>query len=208
MPWGGTVRKIIMTLIIVFISLPALAELGLSNVVEKEIQRAPAMPQKQHPIKYVKETFYPYTIHMSSWRDPALAIERMDSLRLMLRPTFITKIDLGEKGVWYRVDYGLFTTIKDAVEKSRELQGAKIANKSAFVGTPVPYAIKVGTFETEEQALAEQSRLRSLGAISYIVEGSERCFRLLVGAYPDKDSTKLVQNDLGAIGITFKITKR
>ncbi|MEA3221667.1 MAG: SPOR domain-containing protein [Thermodesulfobacteriota bacterium] len=201
-------KSIIMTLIIVFISLPALAELGLSNVVEKEIQRAPAMPQKQHSIKYVKETFYPYTIHMSSWRDPAPAIEKMNSLRLTLRPTFITKIDLGKKGVWYRVDYGLFATIKDAVVKSRELQEAKIANKGAFVGMPVPYAIEIGTFKTEEQALAEQSRLRNLGVISYMVKESERCFRLLVGAYPDKDSTKLAQDDLGAIGISLKITKR
>lgn len=201
-------KSIIITLMMIFISLPALAEFGISNVVDKEIQKVPPLTHKQYPIKYEKKIFYPYTIHISSWRDPSRAIEEMDRLRSRFIPTFITKIDLGEKGIWYRVDYGLFLTIKDAVRKSRQLQRTNIANKGAYVGTPVPYAIEIGMFETEEQALSEQSRLRTLGVISYIVKESNRCFRLLVGAYPDKNSTKIAQGDIRAIGLNFKITKR
>ncbi len=199
----------ILALMLALAASPLWADFGLSNVVTKEIHRTVPLLETPAVVRDCKkEDFYPYTIHLSSWQAPEDALREREMLELEQEPLFITKINLGDSGVWYRLDYGLFVSIKDAVLRLRSLQGSGSIDKGAFVGGAVPYAVELGMFAEEGEARKEQMRLMGLGIIPYVVRESGMCFRLLVGAYPDMDSAQPIQEDLRALGLKASISKR
>ncbi|MGE4194437.1 MAG: tetratricopeptide repeat protein [Pseudodesulfovibrio sp.] len=55
-----------------------------------------------------------YGLHVSSWRDHESAFAHCETLRKQGFETWINQVDLGEKGVWYRVLVGRFATIEEA----------------------------------------------------------------------------------------------
>jgi hypothetical protein len=219
-------KRLIVVCILSLIALPLWADYGLSNVVTKEIHRtvvdeetpeeaaeksAPE-PQVQEKatkaVPYTKTAYFPYTIHMSSWQDPQAALEQSRRMQSSLGTVFITKIDLGSSGVWYRVDYGVFHTIKDAVTQLRELVAKKVIEKGAFVGSQVPYAIEIGMYDTENKARDAAKDLDQKGIMSYVLKETDGLYRLLVGAFPDTKSAIPAYNDLKELGLTPTMKKR
>lgn len=213
-------KRLILLVVLSLFALPLWADYGLSNVVTKELHRTvvPEEPKEEpveqvpeeneKPIYFTKTSYYPYTIHMSSWQDPQAAINQLREVRPSLETVFITKIDLGSSGVWYRVDYGVFHTIKDAVTRLRELVAKKVIEKGAFVGSTVPYTIELGMYNNKNEAVKTAQALEEKGIITYILQESDSLYRLLSGAYPDPKSAAPAYNDLKASGITPKIKKR
>jgi hypothetical protein len=213
-------KRLILLVVLSLFALPLWADFGLSNVVTKEIHRTviPAEPLEEpveqvpeeieKPISFTKTAYYPYTIHMSSWQDPQDAIKQLRESRSTLETVFITKIDLGSSGIWYRVDYGVFHTIKDAVTRLRELVAKKIIEKGAFVGSTVPYTIEIGIYNNRNKAVETAQGLEEEGIITYILQESDSLYRLVSGAYPDPKSAAPAYNDLKASGINPKIKKR
>lgn len=55
-----------------------------------------------------------YGLHVSSWRDHEWAFNHCVSLRKQGFDTWVNQVDLGDKGIWYRVLVGNFASIKDA----------------------------------------------------------------------------------------------
>lgn len=221
-------KRLIPVCILSLIALPLWAGYGLSNVVKKEIhqtnvieepieepEQVPAngpVPEVQEKapqaVTFTKTAYYPYTIHMSSWQDPSDAIEQINKMRPVLGTVFITKIDLGPSGVWYRVDYGIFHNIKDAVTRLRELVAKKVIEKGAFVGSPVPYAIEIAMYDSEDKASKFARELELKGASSYVLKESDGLYRLLFGAYPDMKSASPAYNDLKELGLSPTMKKR
>ena len=219
-------KRLILVCILSLIALPLWADYGLSNVVTKEIHRTDVVeetpeeaveepapkPQVQEnapqAVPYTKTAYFPYTIHMSSWQDPQAALEQSRQMQSSLGTVFITKIDLSSSGVWYRVDYGVFHTIKDAVTKLRELVANKVIEKGAFVGSQVPYAIEIGMYDTENKAKEAARDLDQKGIMSYVLKETDGLYRLLVGAYPDTKSAIPAYNDLKELGLTPTMKKR
>ncbi len=199
--------------ILMCLAFNAWAGYGLSNTVEVEIQRPPELTpaptgklKKQMPCK--KLEFYPYTIHVSAWKVPEGAIQQWKTLGKKLKPTFVTKINLDRHGTWFRVDYGIFTNIRDAVYTSRALQAKKVISQSAFVGRPVPYTLEIGTYTSEKVARKEAQRLNTMGVITYTIRESDTCYRVVVGAYPDENTASIEQKELLELGIDSRVTKR
>jgi hypothetical protein len=221
-------KRLILVCILSLIALPLWADFGLSNVVTKEIHRtvvveetpeeipeeaaeepAPQVQEKApQAVPFTKTAYFPFTIHMSSWHDPQAAMQQARGIRPSLGTVFITKIDLGSSGVWYRVDYGVFHTIKDAVTKLRELVAKKVIEKGAFVGSQVPYAIEIGMYDTENKAMDVAKDLEQKGITPYVLKETEGLYRLLVGAYPDTKSAVPAYNDLKELGLTPTMQKR
>lgn len=216
-------------------SLPVWADYGLSNVVEKQIDRgqppeqqpqavpdemtppAPAQTPEQAPPskvleeaapQYKKTAFYPYTIHISSWQSKKEALSRFRQTAQNLDPVFITKIDLGATGIWYRVDYGAFRSQREAASRMSDLQAKGIMDTESFIGSAVPYAIELGVFRDKAGASGEAGRLGQKGVVTYIVKETESAFRLLAGAYPGQKSAAPAFEDLTAMGLQPKIVKR
>jgi len=230
-------RMLMPAVVIVLLPLCLWASYGKSNVLQKEIKRSPLItaplpmttpaPQASPVVPQtspvtpsitpatpskgcVKNTFYPFTIHIlssQSYDDAKRSMERFNST---LGTVFITKTDLGPTGIWYRVDYGLFSMAKDAVLKMRELQRQGLIESGSFLGSPTPYTLELASFDapSKKQALQEIGRLKGLGVASYLIEESGGCVRVVVGAFPDIKSAKMVLADLNQLGLKPMITKR
>ncbi|MEN6474967.1 MAG: SPOR domain-containing protein [Syntrophaceae bacterium] len=217
-------KRILMpALVIMFIPLCLWASYGKSNVLQKEIKRSPLIvaplptttlqpqPSPAAPDKgCAKNTFYPFTIHILSSQSLSDAKRSMARLNATLGTVFITKTDLGATGIWYRLDYGLFPRAKEAVQQMHELQRKGVIDKGAFIGGPTPYTLELATFNAQDkkQAMQEIGRLENLGVASYLIEENGGCLRVVVGAFPDMKSTKMVHADLTQLGLKPTITKR
>ncbi|WP_319581744.1 tetratricopeptide repeat protein [uncultured Pseudodesulfovibrio sp.] len=55
-----------------------------------------------------------YGLHVSSWRDHNHAFAQCEKLKKKGFSTWINQVDLGDKGIWYRVLVGEFGSIKEA----------------------------------------------------------------------------------------------
>lgn len=217
-------RQFILVCILTLTALPLQAQWGLSNVVTKEIHRSPSLPadppvaeenpapavtkQDVQQISYTKTTNYPYTIHLSSFETPQEAARQAVKMKSKLDTVFVTKIDLGEAGIWYRMDYGAFPTIKDAVLKLQELKNKGIVDKGTFVGGSVPYTIEIGMYNSMKDAQSKAQKLAGKGVISYVIKEREDIYRLLAGAYPNEKSAAPAMNDLMAMNLLPTLKKR
>lgn len=228
-------RRLLLVVLFCLVALPGRADYGLSNVVEDRIDRgqtsgqsvpappdemtpaAPApVPEQAQPLKkpeeaapqYKKTAFYPYTIHISSWQGKKDALTHQKQQSRNLDPVFITKIDLGATGIWYRVDYGVFTNKNDASQRMDDLKARGVIDSESFIGSAVPYAIELGVFRDKPGATGEAGKLREKGVVTYIMKESDSAFRLLSGAYPGQKSAGPALEDLIALGLQPKITKR
>lgn len=166
-----------------------------------------AAPAKKAEPRYEKTVFYPYTIHISSWQSKKDALNYHLKLSREFDPVFITKIDLGATGIWYRVDYGAFSLRQQALDRMNDMKARGLLGADPFVDT-VPYAIEIGVFSSRQDASAEAARLLKKGFSTYVISEGESAYRLLAGAYPDKKSAAPAVNDLAALGIPAKIAKR
>lgn len=218
-------KRCVLMCVLLLTALPLWAGYGLSNVVTREIQRGPvieevaeepaAMPEVQPAVQEippaqpaVSAAARPYTIHLSSWRNRGEALREMEEIRSRLDTIFVTKIDLGPSGVWYRVDHGMFPTIREAVARIRDLKSRGVIDRGAFVGGEVGLAIELGTYESMEEAQEEAQELALSGIASYIVREGNAVFRLLVGAYHDEKSAVPAMEDLRALGYSPVLKKR
>ncbi len=222
----------ILICLFVLMALPVRADFGLSNMVRKEIHHTPgiqdsvpeppaqkqdaqmqmkALPQAQpkaQEIPFAKARHYPYTIHLASWQDQNDAMRQYERMRSRMEPLFITKIDLGPSGIWYRLDFGVFPTIKEAVLKLQEMKSRGLVDKGAFVGGSVPYAIEIGFFRSRQEAQARLKYLADKGVVTYAVKERDDLYRLLAGAYPDEQSSSAAMKDLAAMNLNPAVKKR
>jgi septal ring-binding cell division protein DamX len=217
-------KHVVLICALILIALPAWADWGLSNVVRKEIHRtnpvapaesaqalpaeAPAPASQAQSISYTKKVNYPYTIHLSSSQDINQTHRQIENIRRKLEMVFITKINLGAPGTWYRIDYGAFSNIKDAVLKLQDLKSKGIVDPGAFVGGAVPYAIELGMYKSQQDAQTAARDLTGKGLVPYVVKERDDLYRLLSGAYPDEKSAAPALSDLMAMNLQPSVKKR
>jgi septal ring-binding cell division protein DamX len=185
---------------------PAPAQVPAINQASEQppvVNKQPAMPE------FKKTVFYPYTIHISSWQNHKEALNDYEKKYRKLDMAFITKIDLGDTGIWYRIDYGAFTNVSEAMGKMKDLkQSGVIQDPDAFIGATAPYAIEIGVYSGSEEAQAQVHKLQGKGLAPYIMKESGNVYRLLTGAYPSEKSALPARQDLKSLGLQAKITKR
>jgi cell division protein FtsN len=227
-------KRLTLLVVLSLMALPLWADYGLSNVVTKQIDRgmqgeqppaakgslslpepvkpgepAPAeMAPPQAPPQFKKTAFYPYTIHISSWQTKKDALAQYKQKYRKLDGVFITKIDLGENGTWYRIDAGAFASVNEAVARMKDLQEKGVIDTEAFIGSSVPLAIELKVLPDREQARKTVEKLRGDGVLAYIMKESDSVYRVLTGAFPDRKSGVPALDELSAMGLQAKITKR
>ena len=176
---------------------------GQASVQTPMVNKQPAAPE------FKKTVFYPYTIHISSWQNHKEALSDYEKKYRQLDVAFITKIDLGDTGIWYRIDYGAFTSISEAMEKMKDLkERGIIKDPDAFIGATAPYAIELGVFSSSEEAQAQAHKLQGKGLAPYVIKESGNVYRLLSGAYPTEKSALPARQDLKSMGLHAKVAKR
>jgi len=81
-----------------------------------------------------------YGLHISSWRNHNSAFRHCDMLRKQGFDTWINQVDLGEKGLWYRVLVGNFATIDDAKNERPDVLAILSLDRAPVFERVVPRA--------------------------------------------------------------------
>jgi cell division septation protein DedD len=145
---------------------------------------------------------YPYSLYLGSY----LTLERAKKAISMyskngLSPYHV-KVELGPKGVWYRVFAGFFEDRKKAKEFQQE-HGLKKAEVKKTA-----YAILIRACPSGDGPDNEIQSIRDLGYFPYLMPGYDGKSRLLVGAYLTKAGAERHCQRLKSKGIQGEVLLR
>jgi hypothetical protein len=90
----------------------------------------------------------------------------------------------------------------------KDLQAAGTIDTEAFIGSSVPLTIEIGVYRDKSEALKMADKLYGEGIVPYIIKESGSAVRLLAGAFPSSKSAYPELEDITALGVESKITKR
>lgn len=144
---------------------------------------------------------YPYAIHLSSFKSyESAAKEAATEMDRGLR-VYPVRIDLGKKGIWYRLYYGYFKSAESAtaaITKDR-LTGAVVRNTR--------YACLVGSYPLAAEARAASQQLTGKGFVPYTIDigGAHHVF---VGAYRTLKAAQARSQDLSSSGFANAVIQR
>jgi len=145
---------------------------------------------------------YPYSIYLGSYStDIAVKEALSDYEKIGMSPYWI-KVDLGEKGVWYRLFAGYFQTRKEADEfiNTGQIQGAE--------SKLTKYANLIGIYLSKEEIEKQKATLEELDYSPYVISDTENVFRLYVGAFYQNDRAEEQNSDLALNGIQSRLVER
>lgn len=168
-----------------------------------QAEKKPAMLEKPAAHTFnEKVSPRPYSIMLASCR-------RLDSARKVVAAhrrkglsPYIVRVDLGSKGVWWRVLDGSFSGVDEAgsVKAKYDLQEAIV--------TKTPYAVMIGQYAGREAAAQEVRRLEKLNYSPYFIEAPDNQVRLMVGAFLTGEGARKLGSELDARGISNTVVTR
>ena len=149
----------------------------------------------------------PYTIQVSAYRDPQISNRVAGKLINGGDPAFTSPVDLSEKGKWYRVYIGNYTTLTEAKIaaaglKNRKFRYVHIAKK--------PYTVQVDLPVSKSEARKLKSRLKTKGYLAYSLPAAsgQNQTRVLIGAYESRAAAANLVEQLKKDGFHPKIGLR
>lgn len=146
--------------------------------------------------------FRPYAIHAGSYRRKQQAENAIEAYKKMGLQAFWTKVDLKDRGTWYRVMIGCYAT-QGAAQKA-------IADNRLADCKPekIAYAVLIGTFMTAEKLDDTRTHLSENGFSPYVIDDGMGQHRLFVGAFYSKPGADALQKELASKGISGQIFGR
>ncbi len=148
-----------------------------------------------------RKTYYPYSLFLSSVPDLGLAMETLSQWGKRGLEAYFVKVGLS-KGNQYWIYTGCFESREkaEAFKRQRELPGATVRN--------TPYANGIGVYGSLEEIERHNETLKGLGYSAYLVAEPQGRYRLLVGAFMQKERAKYQSDELRAKGIENQIVQR
>jgi hypothetical protein len=131
------------------------------------------------------------------------------NIRRKLSP-YWARVDLGDKGVWFRFFAGYFQTKEEAEKFIRELniQGATPAKTR--------YANLIGIFSSDKEVEDQRTVVVSAGFYPYVIQGADGLRVLFSGAFDRKEyaersgsfSVRVSERNHGALRNTKRMKRR
>jgi tetratricopeptide (TPR) repeat protein len=145
--------------------------------------------------------FLPYTIQVSSFRDPQQSMQVARKLNTNGDPAFTSPVDITGKGKWYRVYIGNYKTLAEAKTAANNLKRRKFRYVNV---TRKPYAVQIGEPIPQSKAQKLQSHLQAKGYFSYLLPADKDpdLIRILIGAFKDKKAATGLVRQLSADGFS------
>ncbi len=145
---------------------------------------------------------YPYSIHAASYQSREAAEIDIQQYRQAGLPAFWVKVDLGKKGIWYRVFFGYFKTAEAAkkVIKQKQLRGAR--------SYPCRYANFIGAYPSESQLGKKRRVLADRGYSPYVIRQDNGTRLLFLGGHTLRRNTEKFASELNARGIRSTVVQR
>lgn len=145
---------------------------------------------------------YPFSIHAASYMNRADAQAATEVYRKAGLNAYWVQIDLGNRGIWYRIFIGHFQNAQaaqDVIEKKR-LEGAR--------SVKTVYANFIGAFSTATQLESAEKTLTDKGYDSYQIAGPDGTIFLFTGAFEKKEDADKLFSGLNSDGIPSQVVER
>jgi len=181
-------------------------ELPASNVQEEKPNEKVIAPEPPSPAEteaglVYQEGRYPYSVYLGSFDSTAQARSALDKYSKAGIDAFWVKVNLGEKGIWYRVYSGEFADKEgaEAFINEKAIKDGEI-KKTA-------YAVYTGSFTDKEALLGMINILKQNDFSPYIIS-DENYDNLLVGAFLTKAGADELSTELTNLGISNSVVLR
>lgn len=168
----------------------------------KDLAPAAAPPQKQ-PLPQQPPAQYPFSVYLGSQSSLDLARRAVSIYEkdYGISPYWV-RVDLGEKGLWYRIFAGHFKTEQEA--------GAFIRQKQLKSGEVkrTRFSNLIGMYSSQGEAAETVRKLSALGYSSYAVSDPGAEFRLYSGVFYTEEDARRQNAELASKGIKSKVVER
>lgn len=144
----------------------------------------------------------PYSLHVGSFQSTRRTQEAIDAFAGMGISAYRVKVDLGEKGKWFRVFTGCYSTADEAAafKKRHAINDARILKTD--------YAVQLKKNASKKDLDTLNNRLKGIGYDAYAVDQGNNRFQLLVGAFQTKDAALDQAMALKASGVDGEVISR
>jgi len=149
-----------------------------------------------------RDLSYPYSIYLGSYKTRERAESAISEYRNKGLCPYWVKVDLGNKGAWYRVFSGYFQKREQANEFIKKTHIAESESRHTR------YANLIGLFAFQKEVDEEKLRLSKLGYCPYVIPGRNGQSLLYVGAFYQKARAQRQHADLASKGIHSQIVER
>jgi len=145
---------------------------------------------------------YPYSVYLGSFKAADAVKKAMSEYQGKGLSPYWTKVDLGDKGVWFRFFTGYFQTKEEAEKfiRDRNIQGASLGITK--------YANLIGIYSSDNEVEDTRKLLESAGFYPYTIKGPSGNSYLYSGAFDRKEYAEKERIILASKGITSKTTER
>ena len=145
---------------------------------------------------------YPYSIHAGSYtskKDAELYVENYRKLGLQ---AFWSRVDLGQKGVWFRVFIGCYKDLATArdIIKEKNLEDAQPVKAT--------YANLVGSYPSEDALNKGSHALSEKGFSNYFIRDESGAYHLYSGAFFTMKGAEKHTAELNSAGFTARVVQR
>jgi hypothetical protein len=149
-----------------------------------------------------RDLSYPYSIYLGSYKTRERAERAISEYGNKGLSPYWVKVDLEEKGVWYRVFSGYFQKREQANAFIRKKQIAESESRHTR------YANLIGLFAFQKALEEEKLRLSKLGYCPYVIPSRNEESLLYVGAFYQKARAQREHAELASKGIHSQMVER
>jgi cell division septation protein DedD len=160
-----------------------------SEAKEKPSELISAPVKKGTPLE-LPDKQMPVVLHVASYKSQGSARKEVLRLKAKGYPAFMATFNLGDKGIWQRVFAGRYGSSAEAAAAGATLKKKGLVDYASPM--KLPYSLQVGVFSSLRKAEKGAERLNLLGYAANVLKVKSNdgglYYRLLVGAYKDRDS--------------------
>jgi succinoglycan biosynthesis transport protein ExoP len=142
---------------------------------------------------------YPYSLYLGSYRTLERAKRAVSTFGEKGLSSYWAGVELQEKGTWFRVFAGHFTTREEAEKFGQDHGLWEAAVKKTR------YANLIGVYRDPKELEEKIRTLQDLGFSPYVIEDQEGRSRLLVGAYLTRKGAERQYQELEEDGVEAEI---
>lgn len=182
------------------------AEKGVSHDGKTPIVFASTLPAKDldkvGPVTKTINVSYPYSIQLASCRTRESAEKNIKIYTKKKLSPYWVKVNLGDKGIWFRVFEGHFEDAKKADEiiKRHQLKESKVKKTK--------YSTLIGTYSSEAALNDKITQLLNLEYSPYVIKDNDGRFNLYVGAFFTERGAEDQYSELISSGIQSQVVER
>jgi len=162
---------------------------------------SPGPITKDSPIKITSET-YPYILQLASYKTFSNTLRAVSLYENYETDIHWNRVDLGEKGVWFRLYTGRFKTKEEAKQYEEDLG----LDESMVLSTPWTVLVDPGNHLHSPEKI--KSVLEENKYDFYSIKNEDESFRLLIGAFRTKKGAEKLAQEIVELNLDAKAVLR